>query len=98
MCSLISYLSPSGGLLLPPQGYTPPPLWGMTMPPHHHQSQPFYGGAGTFPGAARPQAPAASLPIGSHNQFIPLQVNTHIQWQAFALFVVNCSLLFVFML
>ncbi|XP_071370052.1 5'-3' exoribonuclease 1-like, partial [Centroberyx affinis] len=67
----------SGGLLLPPQGYAPGPLWGMTLPPHHHhhhhQSQPFYGGAGTFPGAARPQA-STTLPIGSHNQFIPLQV------------------------
>uniref|UniRef100_UPI003AAF0FFD 5'-3' exoribonuclease 1 n=1 Tax=Centroberyx gerrardi TaxID=166262 RepID=UPI003AAF0FFD len=67
----------SGGLLLPPQGYAPAPLWGMTLPPHHHhhhhQSQPFYGGAGTFPGAARPQA-STTLPIGSHNQFIPLQV------------------------
>lgn len=45
----------------------------MTLPPHHHQNQPFYGAAGTFPGAARPQ-PATTLPIGSHNQFIPLQV------------------------
>ncbi|KAM3850341.1 5'-3' exoribonuclease 1 [Diretmus argenteus] len=63
----------SGGMLLHPQGYGPGPLWGMTMPPHHHQSQPFYGGTGTFPGAARPQA-SPVLPIGSHNQFIPLQV------------------------
>ncbi|KAK2821907.1 hypothetical protein Q5P01_021972 [Channa striata] len=62
-----------GGLLLPPQGYAPPPLWGMALPPHHHQNQPFYGAAGTFPGAARTQ-PATALPIGSHNQFIPLQV------------------------
>uniref|UniRef100_A0A4W6BRF0 5'-3' exoribonuclease 1 n=1 Tax=Lates calcarifer TaxID=8187 RepID=A0A4W6BRF0_LATCA len=61
-----------GGLLLPHQGYAPAPLWGMALPPHH-QSQPFYGAAGTFPGAARPQ-PATTLPIGSHNQFIPLQV------------------------
>ncbi|XP_040911362.1 5'-3' exoribonuclease 1 isoform X2 [Toxotes jaculatrix] len=61
-----------GGLLLPPQGYGPAPLWGMALPPHH-QSQPFYGAAGTFPGAARPQ-PTTTLPIGSHNQFIPLQV------------------------
>uniref|UniRef100_A0A3B4YZ42 5'-3' exoribonuclease 1 n=1 Tax=Seriola lalandi dorsalis TaxID=1841481 RepID=A0A3B4YZ42_SERLL len=61
-----------GGLLLPHQGYAPPPLWGMALPPHH-QNQPFYGAAGTFPGAARPQ-PATTLPIGSHNQFIPLQV------------------------
>ncbi|XP_076018261.1 5'-3' exoribonuclease 1 [Genypterus blacodes] len=64
----------SGGLLLPPQGYAPPPLWGITMPPHRQQSQPFFGGAGTFPGAARQQAPTTSVPIGSHNQFIPLQV------------------------
>ncbi|XP_029930281.1 5'-3' exoribonuclease 1 [Myripristis murdjan] len=63
----------AGGLLLPPQAYAPAPLWGMTLPPHHHQSQPFYGGVGTFPGAARPQT-SATLPIGSHNQFIPLQV------------------------
>uniref|UniRef100_A0A3Q1GQX5 5'-3' exoribonuclease 1 n=1 Tax=Acanthochromis polyacanthus TaxID=80966 RepID=A0A3Q1GQX5_9TELE len=62
-----------GGLLLPPQGYGPAPLWGMALPPHHHQNQPFYGAAGTFPGAQRPQ-PATTLPIGSHNQFIPLQV------------------------
>uniref|UniRef100_A0AAQ6A3E3 5'-3' exoribonuclease 1 n=1 Tax=Amphiprion ocellaris TaxID=80972 RepID=A0AAQ6A3E3_AMPOC len=61
------------GLLLPPQGYGPAPLWGMALPPHHHQNQPFYGAAGTFPGAQRPQ-PATTLPIGSHNQFIPLQV------------------------
>nr|XP_046264589.1 uncharacterized protein LOC124069456 [Scatophagus argus] len=45
----------------------------MTPPPHHHQNQPFYGAAGTFPGSAHHQ-PAAALPIGSHNQFIPLQV------------------------
>uniref|UniRef100_A0A8C7KFW1 5'-3' exoribonuclease 1 n=1 Tax=Oncorhynchus kisutch TaxID=8019 RepID=A0A8C7KFW1_ONCKI len=56
----------SGGLLIPPQGYGPL-HWGMPLPPH--QGQPFYGG--TFPGA-RPQAP--SVPIGSHNQFVPLQV------------------------
>ncbi|XP_013995099.1 5'-3' exoribonuclease 1 isoform X2 [Salmo salar] len=56
----------SGGLLMPPQGYGPL-HWGMPLPPH--QGQPFYGG--TFPGA-RPQAP--SVPIGSHNQFVPLQV------------------------
>ncbi|XP_028282686.1 5'-3' exoribonuclease 1 isoform X2 [Parambassis ranga] len=63
-----------GALLLPPQGYPTAPLWGMTLPPHHHhQSQPYYGAAGTFPGAARPQ-PATTVPIGSHNQFIPLQV------------------------
>ncbi|XP_071346640.1 5'-3' exoribonuclease 1 isoform X2 [Trachinotus anak] len=61
-----------GGLLLPHQGYAPPSLWGMALPPHH-QGQPFYGAAGTFPGAARPQ-PATTVPIGSHNQFIPLQV------------------------
>lgn len=59
--------------MLPPQGYAPAPLWGMTRPPHHHQNQQFYSAAGTFPGAARHQAPAP-VPIGSHNQFIPLQV------------------------
>uniref|UniRef100_A0A3Q3S9C3 5'-3' exoribonuclease 1 n=1 Tax=Mastacembelus armatus TaxID=205130 RepID=A0A3Q3S9C3_9TELE len=62
-----------GGLLLAPQAYASAPLWGMALPPHHHQSQTLYGPAGTFPGAARPQ-PATTLPIGSHNQFIPLQV------------------------
>ncbi|KAK2895723.1 5'-3' exoribonuclease 1 isoform X2 [Channa argus] len=62
-----------GGFLLPPQGYAPAPLWGMALPPHHPQNMPFYGTAGTFPGAARSQ-PATTLPIGSHNQFIPLQV------------------------
>ncbi|KAK7945419.1 hypothetical protein WMY93_001147 [Mugilogobius chulae] len=61
------------GLLLPPQGYGPPPLWGMTMPPHHPQNPQFYGATGTYPGAIRPPPPAAA-PIGSHNQFIPLQV------------------------
>lgn len=62
-----------GGLMLPPQGYAPPPLWGMTLSPHHHQNQPFFSAPGTFPGAARPP-PSTTLPIGSHNQFIPLQV------------------------
>ncbi|XP_034411151.1 5'-3' exoribonuclease 1 isoform X2 [Cyclopterus lumpus] len=66
-----------GALLLPPQGYGPAPLWGMPLPPPHHpllqQNQPFFGPTGTFPGAARPQ-PATVPPIGSHNQFIPLQV------------------------
>ncbi|XP_042372928.1 5'-3' exoribonuclease 1-like [Plectropomus leopardus] len=65
--------SQQGGLLLPPQGYGTAPLWGMPLPPHRHQNQPFYGAGGTFPGAARPQ-PTTTLPIGSHNQFIPLQV------------------------
>uniref|UniRef100_A0A671WIT7 5'-3' exoribonuclease 1 n=1 Tax=Sparus aurata TaxID=8175 RepID=A0A671WIT7_SPAAU len=71
----IGVFNQQGGLLLPPQGYPPAPLWGMPLPPphHHHQSQPYYGAAGTFPGAAR-QQPAAGPPIGSHNQFIPLQV------------------------
>ncbi|XP_042285493.1 5'-3' exoribonuclease 1 [Thunnus maccoyii] len=72
MGAMTPVFNQSSGLLLPPQGY-PAPLWGMALPPHHHQSQPFYGATGTFPGAARPQ-PATSLPIGSHNQFIPLQV------------------------
>ncbi|XP_077392557.1 5'-3' exoribonuclease 1 [Festucalex cinctus] len=61
----------SGGLLMPPRGCTPAPIWGMPLPPH--QSSPFYGAAGTFPGAAQPQQ-LTTLPIGSHNQFIPLQV------------------------
>ncbi|KAL0965964.1 hypothetical protein UPYG_G00288750 [Umbra pygmaea] len=55
----------SGGLLLPTQGYGSLP-WGMRYPAP--QGQPFYGG--TFP--TRPQVP--SVPIGSHNQFVPLQV------------------------
>lgn len=62
-----------GGLLLPPQGYAPAHMWGMPLPPHH-QGQSFYGAPGTFPGAARPQPAATAPPIGSHNQFIPLQV------------------------
>ncbi|XP_047445399.1 5'-3' exoribonuclease 1 [Mugil cephalus] len=70
--AMASVFNQQGGLLLPPQAYGPPPLWGMALPPHH-QNQPFFGAAGTFPGAARPQ-PATTLPIGSHNQFIPLQV------------------------
>ncbi|XP_062844224.1 5'-3' exoribonuclease 1 [Trichomycterus rosablanca] len=56
---------PPGGILIPHQGYGPVP-WGMQFPP---QGPPFYGGA--FPGALGPP-PAAS--VGSHNQFIPLQV------------------------
>ncbi|XP_061652278.1 5'-3' exoribonuclease 1 isoform X1 [Phyllopteryx taeniolatus] len=63
----------SGGLLIPPRGCAPAPIWGMPLPPHYHQNPPFYGAAGTFPGAARPQ-PVTTLPMGSHNQFIPLQV------------------------
>ncbi|XP_041847708.1 5'-3' exoribonuclease 1 isoform X2 [Melanotaenia boesemani] len=74
MGPMMPVFNPQGGLLLPPQGYAPGPLWGMTLPPrHHHPNQAFYGAAGTFPGAAHPQ-PTTSLPIGSHNQFIPLQV------------------------
>uniref|UniRef100_A0A8C3AUI4 5'-3' exoribonuclease 1 n=1 Tax=Cyclopterus lumpus TaxID=8103 RepID=A0A8C3AUI4_CYCLU len=75
--NLLRVLCPPGALLLPPQGYGPAPLWGMPLPPPHHpllqQNQPFFGPTGTFPGAARPQ-PATVPPIGSHNQFIPLQV------------------------
>ncbi|XP_030630349.1 5'-3' exoribonuclease 1 [Chanos chanos] len=56
---------PAGGLLMPPQGYGPL-HWGVQLP---HQGQPFY--TGTFPGA---RAPPPSAPIGSHNQFVPLQV------------------------
>ena len=71
----------SGGILLPPQGFGPGPgpMWGMALPPHH-QNQQFYGAAGTFPGAPRPQHAPAAAPIGSHNQFIPLQVNTYTRW------------------
>ncbi|XP_066513701.1 5'-3' exoribonuclease 1-like isoform X3 [Hoplias malabaricus] len=59
---------PPGGLLIPPQGFGPVP-WGMqgVLPPQ--VPQPFYGG--TFP---RPPPPSSSSSIGSHNQFIPLQV------------------------
>nr|XP_057944195.1 5'-3' exoribonuclease 1 isoform X2 [Doryrhamphus excisus] len=61
-----------GGLLMPPQGCGPAPMWGMPLPPHlHHQNQAFYGAPGVFP--VRPQ-PVTTLPVGSHNQFIPLQV------------------------
>ncbi|XP_027138852.1 5'-3' exoribonuclease 1 isoform X2 [Larimichthys crocea] len=74
MGPMASVFNQQGGLLLPPQGYGPAPLWGMTLPPHHHQNHPFYGAVGTFPGAARHQPAAAAPPIGSHNQFIPLQV------------------------
>ncbi|XP_053293486.1 5'-3' exoribonuclease 1 [Pleuronectes platessa] len=62
-----------GGILLPPQGFGPGPMWGMALPPHH-QNQPFYGAPGTFPGPPRHQPAPATVPIGSHNQFIPLQV------------------------
>lgn len=62
-----------GGLLLPPQGYPSTALWGMLPPPNPHNPQ-FYNAAGAFPGNPRPQAPAGP-PIGSHNQFTPLQVN-----------------------
>lgn len=39
----------------------------------HPPSPQFYSGPGAFPGTPRPQAPAGP-PIGSHNQFTPLQV------------------------
>ncbi|KAF7692283.1 hypothetical protein HF521_009893 [Silurus meridionalis] len=59
------FTQPAGGLLMPPQGFAPLP-WGVQFPP---QGQPFFGG--TFPGArAAPPPPH----VGSHNQFIPLQV------------------------
>ncbi|XP_049332694.1 5'-3' exoribonuclease 1 isoform X2 [Astyanax mexicanus] len=58
---------PPGGLLMPPQGYGPLP-WGMQLPPQ--MAPPFYGG--TFPAARG--LPPPSAPIGSHNQFVPLQV------------------------
>ncbi|XP_028833469.1 5'-3' exoribonuclease 1 isoform X2 [Denticeps clupeoides] len=54
-----------GGLLMPPQGYGSLP-WGVQF---SHQGQPYYGN--TFPGA---RAPPPSIPVGSHNQFVPLQV------------------------
>ena len=41
-------------------------------PPSPHNPQ-FYSVGGAFPGTPRPQA-AAGPPIGSHNQFTPLQV------------------------
>ncbi|MCJ8750241.1 hypothetical protein PDJAM_G00260270 [Pangasius djambal] len=59
------FTQPAGGLLMPPQGYAPLP-WGVQFPP---QGQPFFGG--TFPGA---RAPPPQAHVGSHNQFIPLQV------------------------
>uniref|UniRef100_A0A8C5NGL0 5'-3' exoribonuclease 1 n=1 Tax=Gouania willdenowi TaxID=441366 RepID=A0A8C5NGL0_GOUWI len=74
--SLIKCVYVTAGLLLPPQGYGPP-LWGMPLPHPNHPSHPFYGPTGTFPGAAAPQ-PAPGVPIGSHNQFIPLQVKHHV--------------------
>uniref|UniRef100_A0A8C9VY60 5'-3' exoribonuclease 1 n=1 Tax=Scleropages formosus TaxID=113540 RepID=A0A8C9VY60_SCLFO len=52
--------SSAGGLLVQPLS------WGACLPP---QTQPFYPGA--FPGA---RSPAPTLPIGSHNQFVPMQV------------------------
>uniref|UniRef100_A0A674NXE1 5'-3' exoribonuclease 1 n=1 Tax=Takifugu rubripes TaxID=31033 RepID=A0A674NXE1_TAKRU len=55
------------------QGYPSSALWGMLPPPNPHNPQ-FYSAAGAFPGNPRPQAPAGP-PIGSHNQFTPLQVN-----------------------
>ncbi|XP_018595311.1 5'-3' exoribonuclease 1 isoform X3 [Scleropages formosus] len=54
------YGQPTGGLLVQPLS------WGACLPP---QTQPFYPGA--FPGA---RSPAPTLPIGSHNQFVPMQV------------------------
>ncbi|XP_053529543.1 5'-3' exoribonuclease 1 [Ictalurus punctatus] len=59
------FTQPAGGLLMPRQGYAPLP-WGVQFPP---QGQPFFGG--TFPGARVPPPPAH---VGSHNQFVPLQV------------------------
>uniref|UniRef100_M4AV83 5'-3' exoribonuclease 1 n=1 Tax=Xiphophorus maculatus TaxID=8083 RepID=M4AV83_XIPMA len=61
------------GLLLSSQGFGPSPLWGMTLPPHRHPTQPFYAAPGTFPGAVHTPSPNP-LHVGSHNQFIPLQV------------------------
>ncbi|XP_035277736.1 5'-3' exoribonuclease 1 isoform X2 [Anguilla anguilla] len=60
---------PPGGLLMhpPAPGYAP-----LHWPSHGHlphQGPPFY--QGTYPGA-RP--PNSGLPLGSHNQFVPLQV------------------------
>ncbi|XP_060722980.1 5'-3' exoribonuclease 1 isoform X2 [Tachysurus vachellii] len=65
MRPIAPHLQPAGGLLMPTQGYAPLP-WGIQLPP---QGQPFFGG--TFP---RTRAPPPPAPVGSHNQFIPLQV------------------------
>uniref|UniRef100_A0AAY4AD68 5'-3' exoribonuclease 1 n=1 Tax=Denticeps clupeoides TaxID=299321 RepID=A0AAY4AD68_9TELE len=62
---LVSLLIRLCGLLMPPQGYGSLP-WGVQF---SHQGQPYYGN--TFPGA---RAPPPSIPVGSHNQFVPLQV------------------------
>lgn len=51
------------GVLLPPQGF-----WGMGLPPH--QTPGLHGG----PGFSGPRHQAQAPPIGSHNQFVPLQV------------------------
>ncbi|KAJ8357876.1 hypothetical protein SKAU_G00206700 [Synaphobranchus kaupii] len=60
---------PPGGLLMHPQTPGYGPLHWAAHAHLPHQAQPFY--QGTYPGA-RPPAPG--LPLGSHNQFIPLQV------------------------
>ncbi|XP_037132370.1 5'-3' exoribonuclease 1 isoform X1 [Syngnathus acus] len=64
-----------GGLMMPQRGCAPAPIWGMPLPPHPHphHNPAFYRAAGTFPGVSRPQ-PVNTLPMGSHHQFIPLQV------------------------
>ncbi|XP_061099695.1 5'-3' exoribonuclease 1 isoform X2 [Conger conger] len=63
------FSQPPGGLLMHPQapGYAPLHWPGHAHLPH--QGPPFY--QGTYPGA---RGPAPGLPLGSHNQFIPLQV------------------------
>ncbi|KAJ8274224.1 hypothetical protein COCON_G00088490 [Conger conger] len=64
------FSQPPGGLLMHPQapGYAPLHWPGHAHLPH--QGPPFY--QGTYPGA---RGPAPGLPLGSHNQFIPLQVS-----------------------
>lgn len=93
-------LSFLGGLLLTPQGYPPPHMWGMALPPQHHQNQPFCGAAGTYPGATHHQTAAPAAPIGSHHQFIPLQVHCPYElspslWPSVSLYFSSSIILFV---
>ncbi|XP_061694188.1 5'-3' exoribonuclease 1 isoform X2 [Syngnathoides biaculeatus] len=69
-----SVFNQPSGLLMTPRNCASAPIWGMPLPPHnHHQNPRFYGAAGTFTGPVRPQ-PVTTFPMGSHHQFIPLQV------------------------
>uniref|UniRef100_A0AAY4ADF0 5'-3' exoribonuclease 1 n=1 Tax=Denticeps clupeoides TaxID=299321 RepID=A0AAY4ADF0_9TELE len=65
MFTAVQHMRPLGPHTPSMFGYGSLP-WGVQF---SHQGQPYYGN--TFPGA---RAPPPSIPVGSHNQFVPLQV------------------------